>query len=107
METATGIETNLWNGLIKKLVADEWKVANKYDNSDAGIDFDFVILNKEGEEILFAWDNWFEGEIQCSKQRMFEMEEIAKQKFKKGAPENLNPETIALYSKKSSSRTKI
>ena len=72
----------------------------KYDNFDAGIDFDFVILKRDGEEILFGWDNWFEGEIQCSEQRMIEIEKIANQKFKKGNPENLKPEVIALYRNK-------
>lgn len=106
METATGIETKLWNEIIKKLVTDQWIVAYKYANFDAGIDFDFLILQKEGEEILFGWDNWFEGEIQCSNQRMMEIEEMTNQKFKKGEPENLKPDVIALnrkwYSEKKS-----
>jgi len=99
METATNIETNLWNTLIKKLIADQWRVIYKYDNFDAGIDFDLLILEKSGEEILLGWDNWFEGEIQCSKERMTRIEELASQEFKKGEPENLKPEVIALYRK--------
>tara|TARA_R110002050_G_C8657940_1_gene490835 strand:+ start:47 stop:349 length:303 start_codon:yes stop_codon:yes gene_type:complete len=99
METAKGIETNLWNKILKQLVADHWIVKFKYDNFDAGIDYDLVILKKGGEEILFGWDNWFEGEIQCSLQRMKDIERIANQKFKKGEPENLKPEIIKLYRK--------
>lgn len=101
METATGIDTNLWSELIKKLVANQWVVTCKYDNFDAGVDFDFLILKRDGEEILFGWDNWFEGEIQCSEERMGEIEEIANQKLKKGEPENLKPEVIKLYRVKS------
>jgi len=33
METATGIETNLWGELIKKLVAYQWSMTYKKDGS--------------------------------------------------------------------------
>ena len=99
METAISIETNLWNKLLRQLVAEHWRVKFKYDNFDAGIDFDLVILEKDQEEILFGWDNWFEGEIQCSKQKMKDIERMANQEFKKGKPENLKPEIIKLYRK--------
>lgn len=99
METATNIETDLWNKLIKYHIDNGWNLTYKYDNFDAGIDFDFIIIENKGEEILFGWDNWFEGELQCSKQRMKQIEELFNQKFKKGDPENLKPDVIDLNRK--------
>jgi len=99
MQTATDIETELWNRLIAQHINDGWKLTYKYDNFDAGIDFDFIILENKGEEILFGWDNWFEGEFQCSEQRMIQIEKSFNQKFLKGTPENLKPEVIILHRK--------
>lgn len=69
----------------------------KYDNFDAGIDFDFLILGKDGEEILFGWDNWVEGEIKCSEDRMKNIEQMMGREFEKGDPVNLKPAVILLY----------
>lgn len=99
METATGIKTELWNNLIERHLNDGWNLIYKYDNFDAGIDFDFIILENDGEEILFGWDNWFEGEFQCSEHRMTQIEKQFNQKFDKGEPENLKPKVIALNRK--------
>ncbi|GGG34085.1 hypothetical protein GCM10011344_38530 [Dokdonia pacifica] len=95
METAIYIKTELWNQLIQYHIKEGWKVTYRYDNFDVGIDFDLVILEKNGEEILFGWDNWVEGELQCATHRMTEIEKQFDQKFNKGTPENLKPEIIA------------
>lgn len=99
METATGIKTKIWNALIESHINDGWTLTYKYDNFDAGIDFNFIILENDREEILFGWDNWFEGEFQCSKHRMSQIEKQFNQKFDKGEPENLKPKMIALIRK--------
>ncbi|MGD1847904.1 MAG: hypothetical protein ACFB10_21120 [Salibacteraceae bacterium] len=97
--TATDITTDVWVQVIKKLVAEAWKVTYKYDNFDAGIDYDFVILEKDGEEILFGWDNWFEGEVQSSEPKMIEIEQMMNQSFKRGESQNLTPGLITLHRK--------
>jgi hypothetical protein len=97
MITSINIETNLWNRTLNLLKADQWKETFRYNAFDAGIDFDFAILEKDGEEILFGWDNWVEGEIQCSEQRMRKIEQILGITLKKGEPVNLKLEVIKLY----------
>ncbi|NEM96340.1 hypothetical protein [Pontibacter burrus] len=99
MVIAIGIETELWSRIIRMLRNEGWKVLYKYDNFDAGIDFDFIILKKDSEEILFAWDNWFEGEIKCREDQMKHIEQHLGITFKLGEPENLKPEIIELYRK--------
>lgn len=99
MITAINIETALWNRVIKLLLTDHWIITYKCDNFDAGIDAGFISLEKNGEEILFGWDNWFEGEIQCSESRMTELENLVKYKFEIGEPNNLAPEVIELNKK--------
>ncbi|MCU0398333.1 MAG: hypothetical protein MUC73_09540 [Cyclobacteriaceae bacterium] len=99
MVIAINIETGLWNRIIEHFVGKGWAVTYKYDNYDAGIDSDFVILEKEGEEILFGWDNWFEGEIQCNPNLLNELEEIMNIKFQHGEPTNLKPGVIELHRK--------
>lgn len=97
LPVATGIETNLWYQIILAFVKDNWTVTFKYDNFDAGIDADFVILEKENEEILFGWDNWFEGEIQCTKERMADIEAKFQTKFTYGDPTNLKPAVVEIH----------
>ena len=97
MLIAINIKTDIWNKVIELLTKDNWKVTYKYDGFDAGIDSDFVILEKDNEEILFGWDNWFEGEIKCAEDRMKEIEKLIGEKFQKGEPINLKPEVIQSY----------
>lgn len=99
MIIATSIETNLWNFIIESLLKDGWSITYKYDNFDAGIDADFLMLEKETEEILFGWDNWFEGEIKCSEDRMKEIEKLINIEFVKGESINLKSEVIELHRK--------
>jgi len=99
MKIATNIKTELWNDIVHQLINNNWTCTFKYDNFDAGIDSDFIILEKEQEEILLGWDNWFEGEIKCSKHRMQEIEELVDVEFTYGEPVNLKPEVIELHRK--------
>ena len=59
MIIATNIKTAQWNRVVQQLVNDDWIPIFKYDNFDAGIDSDFIILEKGDEEILLGWDNCF------------------------------------------------
>jgi hypothetical protein len=97
MIIATNIPTDLWNSIVQRFVNDNWEVTYKYFHFDAGIDSDFVLLEKENEELLFGWDNWFEGEILCSEKRMEEIENLVQTKFEKGEPVNLKPAVVRLY----------
>jgi hypothetical protein len=99
MIIATNIKTALWNNIIELLLNDKWITTYRYDGIDAGIDEDFVILEKENEEILFGWDNWMEGEIKCSEARMKEIENMINKKLEKGQPTNLKPEVIENHRK--------
>ncbi|GAB3829140.1 hypothetical protein [Pontibacter rugosus] len=97
MITAINIETNLWNRIINLLKFTNWVETYRYDEFDAGIDFDFAVLENDGEEVLFGWDNWVEGEIHCSESRMKKIESLVGEILKKGEPVNLKPEVIKLY----------
>jgi len=88
------VKTPLWNQIIDSYKADGWKTEYEYDQFDKGIDHDFVRLSKNGEVLLFGWDNWFEGEIRCSDERRSEMEARFNLKFKLGEGKHLNPEMI-------------
>lgn len=99
MIIATNIKTELWNRIIKQFVKDDWIPTFIYDNFDAGIDWNFIILEKDQEEIIFGWDNWFEGEIKCNKFRMLEIEKTFDCKFSFGDPECLKPNFIELHRK--------
>jgi hypothetical protein len=98
METriATGIDTELFYSIIKYLTKTGWRVSLEYSTKlfDKGIDFDLYQLNKNGETILFAWTNWFEGELKTSSTIIDNIEQQFSIKFKFGEPEHLNKENI-------------
>ncbi len=96
MKIATNIETTEWNRIIKGLIADGWILTHKYDAFDAGIDFDFLILSKNGEKIIFGWDNWVEGEIKCSEKLINELSSRFGIIFMFGEPMNLKQSVINL-----------
>lgn len=91
---ATNIKANNWYSIIKSLKKDGWKVKTEYNQFDKGIDFDFYELTLNGEKIIFAWDNWFEGEVKCTKQRMRNLESIFKINFQFGKSEHLSDSFI-------------
>lgn len=87
---ATGIDTQKWYSIIKTLKKKGWKVITKYNQFDKGIDFDLYELRLNNEKILFAWDNWFEGEIKCNESRMSKLEKEFNLEFKFGNPKHLS-----------------
>ena len=66
MQIASDIKTKIWNTIIADLQQSGWKITNKYNGFDAGIDYDALTLDKDDWKIDFVWDNWNEGEIICS-----------------------------------------
>ena len=80
---AVDIPTDLWNDIITRLVAGGWNVIEKYDNFDAGIDYDSLILEKDGERIEFEWTNWTEGELRCTAARLDAIEGLIGQRLRK------------------------
>ncbi|OBY65981.1 hypothetical protein [Polaribacter vadi] len=94
---ATDIETQIWYSIIKSLKKDKWKITAEYNQFDKGIDFDLYELKKNEEKILFAWDNWLEGEIKCSKERITILENDFGIKFKFGEPEHLTVNIIEKF----------
>ena len=64
-EIVTDIDTDLFYRMIKELRKNNWFLSAEYDPEifDKAIDFDFYILEKNGKQIFFIWDNWNEGEI--------------------------------------------
>jgi hypothetical protein len=91
------VKTELWNAIIKYCKSDGWRVAHEYDDFDKGIDHDFLLLVKDDQEVLFGWDNWFEGEIKCSPQLQAEFEQRFKVTFKMGEPEHLSDRMIQYH----------
>lgn len=60
------IPTEIFNEILDQFQNDGWKKIYEYDLFDAWIDYGKVILEKDGQEIVFEWDNWFEGIIEGS-----------------------------------------
>ena len=54
MITAINIETSLWDRIISLMKSHNWVESYRYDNFDARLDFDFVVLVKDGEEVLLV-----------------------------------------------------
>lgn len=98
METriATDIDTELFYSIIKYLTKTGWRVSVEYSTKmfDKGIDFDLYQLDKSSDTILFAWTNWFEGELKASSTTIDELEQQFDVKFKFGEPEHLNKQNI-------------
>ncbi|WP_340200893.1 hypothetical protein [Ascidiimonas sp. W6] len=91
---ATTIKTKKWYSIIASLKKDGWKVVTEYNHFDKGIDFDLYELEQNDEKILFVWDNWFEGEIKCNKERMRSLENSFETEFTFGEPENISDNLI-------------
>lgn len=97
MPIATGIKTESWNQCIDELLNSGWKKTYKYDHFDAGIDFDFIRLEKDNEKILLGWDNWFEGEIKAEQKHLDFLIQRTGIELRFGEPENLKKTVIAMY----------
>ena len=97
--TFINVDTDTWNKLIEALLEDSWLVTYRYDNFDAGIDEDFVILKKDDDEIIFDWDNWFEGKIKFHKKYRSVIENSINYDFKIGKNDSIKPEVIELHKK--------
>ena len=61
--TLKKIKTELFNKITEDLIEKGWIKIAEYDGPDAWIDYGRLILEKDGIQIDFEWDNWDEGEI--------------------------------------------
>jgi len=95
-EIATSIDTDIFYSIVDFLKKNEWKLTAEYDEYmfDKGIDFDLYQFNKDGETILLAWNNWFEGEIKATPKTLQEIAEYFKISLKFGEPEYLHMPNI-------------
>ena len=91
MVVATGIETQLWNTIQADLRESGWKLKSQYRGFDKGIDFDLYILKKNKEKLLFAWDNWIEGEIKGKQTILITIEAKFDFKFEYGESVHFKP----------------
>ena len=73
--TIENIETKLGNSIIDRLKSEKWKVVSQYSPFafDKGIDFDSYTLQKDGREVTFEWDNWFEWKMSGGKSTIAEI----------------------------------
>ena len=96
VKIATNIETEIFYSIIKFLRENNWDLKAEYDENmfDKGIDFDFYELCKNGEIIILAWSNWFEGEIKASTTALNEIAERFKIILKFGEPKYLHRSDI-------------
>lgn len=98
METkiVTGIDTALFYSMIKYLTETGWRISLEYSPKlfDKGIDFDLYKLDKNGETILFAWTNWFEGELKASSTLIEHIAQRFSTTFNFDEPAYLNRENI-------------
>ena len=58
------IPTETFNQIIKDLRSQGWRKIEEYDGFDAWIDYGKMVLRKNGEELVFEWDNWEEGTVE-------------------------------------------
>jgi hypothetical protein len=95
-KTATEIETELFYSIIKYLKKNNWKITIEYSNEiiGKGIDFDLYQLENNGETILLAWTNWFDGELKAKPNIIQTIEKHFGVSFKFGNPEQLDSENI-------------
>lgn len=65
------VETETWHRVIEDLEAEGFEEVYCYGGMDAGIDYSrFDLKNRDGELVVFEWDNWFEGEIRGEPERL-------------------------------------
>ena len=93
---ATGIETAVWRNIVLGLYREGWRVLEKYQSYDAGVDFDFIILEKDKVEILLGWDFIDDGEIKAQEETFKYLEEKFNICFEYGQPKCLTIKIIAL-----------
>ncbi len=61
--TLKNIKTELFNKIAENLIERGWVKVAQYDGLDAWIDYGRLIIEKDGVQIDFEWNNWEEGEI--------------------------------------------
>lgn len=93
---ATGIDTLLWKKVVVELYQEGWKVIEKYENFDAGVDFDFILLRRSGMSAYFGWDYIHEGEIKAKTETLNYLSSKFKINFQYEEPKSLTAGVIRL-----------
>jgi hypothetical protein len=96
MNVAVGIDYKIWRRYIHLLLQDNWKVIEKYCGYDASIDFDFVMLRKNGITMKFGMDEINGGEIKTNKKGFEILKSINETEFNFGKPRVLNLRTMII-----------
>lgn len=91
------IETKQWNTILDYCIKNGWNIEYKYDQFDAGIDYDLIVLKKGKTILMFGWDNWIEGEIQGPEELIRNLTSELSITLKEGLPTNLKPSVVKLY----------
>ncbi len=93
---AINIETSVFYSIIEFLKESGWALIVEYDENifDKGIDFDLYQFIKNGEIILLAWSNWFEGEIKATTKTLNDIAEHFGLALNFGEPEYLQRQDI-------------
>jgi len=58
------IPTLLFRRIVSDLRAEQWKIISRYDGFEAGIDYDFVVLEKHNTRLKFQWALYRDGSVQ-------------------------------------------
>ena len=65
------VETETWHRVIEDLESEGFEEVYRYGGFDAGIDYSrFDLKNGADELVVFEWDNWAEGEIKGTAERL-------------------------------------
>lgn len=103
METkiATNIETSIFYSIVEYLKSNAWNLDIEYDEKifDKGIDFDFYLFSKDNQIIMFAWNNWFEGEIKATLKLLIEISAFFNFKLIFDEPEYLHKPNFIIQMK--------
>ena len=60
----SGIPADTFYRMIADLSAEQWKVVSEYAGFDKGIDYDLVVLKKQGVTLKLKWVLYLDGSIQ-------------------------------------------
>ena len=70
-----GIPTDTFYQIIADLSADQWKVMSEYAGFDKGIDYDLIVLKKQGITLKFVWVLYLDGSVNGPEALLLELRE--------------------------------
>jgi hypothetical protein len=97
--TLVDIPTDEWAKIVFWLRTNGWSIRYKYNEFDAGIDYDLIVFERDGSEIRLGWTNWEEGEIQCDSSFINAITTINGHGYKTGLPSSLRLGVVSIFYK--------